>query len=86
MVLDNREELEEELLCPTEGQVDRDRPRRVGDVVWGERRYDDFGHGAVSGIGAVLSKPKGTSVERNALDWVVTRGLQGKLGSVKFVK
>jgi hypothetical protein len=35
---------------------------------------------------AILSKSKGTSVERDALDEVVTRKLRGKLGSVKFMK
>jgi hypothetical protein len=49
MVLHNREELENDRLCPAEGQVDRDRPRRVVDVVGGERRYDDFRHGTMSG-------------------------------------
>lgn len=49
MILHNREELEEELLCPAEGQVDRDRPRRVVNAVGVERMDEDFRHGAVSG-------------------------------------
>jgi hypothetical protein len=35
---------------------------------------------------AILSKSKEASVERDALDEVVTRKLRGKLGSVKFMK
>ena len=53
-----REEVEEKVLRSAEGQVDRDRPRRVVDVVRGERRYDNSRHGAIDRRSAVIGKAK----------------------------
>jgi hypothetical protein len=57
-------------------------------ILWGKREgMTSFAMTPWAGIGAVLSKQKGASVERNALDDVVPRKLiQGDLGSVKFAK
>jgi hypothetical protein len=86
MIPHGRVELEENVLCSAEGQVEGDRPGRVVEVVRCERRYDDSRHGAVNGSSEAISEGDESRGEWDVQDEVVTRRSEVGWVVVKLMK